>query len=117
MKLSIRDIGSVSKIHVVRCIVPDYKPVCWLLVKPPLDPQHGGINRVTCLWRQVPNLNKEGVIIRSQRYVGEKQGRLYKEWHKIESVLYMNYVISGYVYFDPGPLMAPSFELISVIVL
>ena len=45
MKLSIQDIVSVSKIHVVHCIVPDYKPVYWLVVKPPLDPQHGGVNK------------------------------------------------------------------------
>jgi len=43
----LRYIGSVSRIHVVRCAVPDYKPVYWLVVvvKPPLDPQHGGINK------------------------------------------------------------------------
>jgi len=45
MKLSIQYIESVSKIHVVRCVVPDYKPVYWLVVKPPLNPQHGGINK------------------------------------------------------------------------
>ena len=38
MKLSIQDIKSLSKIHVVRCVVSDYKPVYRLVVKPPLDP-------------------------------------------------------------------------------
>ena len=36
---------SVSKIHVVRCVVLDYKPVYWLVVKPPVDAQHGSINK------------------------------------------------------------------------
>jgi len=64
-----------ERVHDVPCDVPDSKPVYWPVVKPPLDAQHGGINKesrvcdVRCKTSIHKNISTQQMLIPSPSWV------------------------------------------------